>query len=62
MSCYQISLQEIYGDVMNSRVITPENRQAIQNTIWNSPLTKDENAIINRLFYNLRRGFIKLVD
>ena len=62
MLSYQISLQEIFGNAMNSRTITSENREAIQNIIWNSPLTKEENAIINRLFYHLRRGFLKFVD
>ena len=62
MLSYQISLQEVFGDAMNSRIITAENREAIQNIIWNSPLTKEENAIINRLFYNVRRGFLKFVD
>ncbi|WP_366558366.1 hypothetical protein [Okeania sp. SIO3B5] len=47
---------------MCSSVITADERQQIQNILLAGYLNDDEYAIINRLFYNLRRGWIKLVD
>ena len=45
MSVSQMTLEELFGQVMFSRT-----------------LNDDEYAIINRLLYNVRRGWIKLVD
>ena len=58
---YQISLEEVFGQVMFSSVITPQDRLVIKNAILNRVLTEDEKAIINRLLYNVRRGLVKLL-
>ena len=58
---YQISLEEVFGQVMFSSVITPQDRQVIKNAILNRVLSEDEKAIINRLLYNVRRGLVKLL-
>ncbi|WP_192901296.1 hypothetical protein [Okeania hirsuta] len=62
ISSKQKALEELFTQVMCSSVITPNERQQIQNILLAGYLNDDEYAIINRLFYNLRRGWIKLVD
>ncbi|MDY7006770.1 MAG: hypothetical protein SWX82_23300 [Cyanobacteriota bacterium] len=47
---------------MCTNVITPNERNQIQDILLVGYLNDDEYAIINRLFYNIRRGWIKIVD
>ena len=61
MYAYQISLEELFGQVMFSSVITLQDRQVIKNLILSGVLTEDEKAIINRLLYNVHRGWIELL-
>ena len=58
---YQISLEEVFGEVMFSNVITTQDRLVIKNAILSDVLSEDQKAIINRLFYNVRRGWVKLL-
>ncbi|MGB3512062.1 MAG: hypothetical protein WBA93_23045 [Microcoleaceae cyanobacterium] len=56
-------LEELFTQVICSRVLTRHQRYQIQQVIlYASPLNDDEHAIINRLFYNIRRGWVKIVD
>ena len=58
---YRMSLEEVFGEVMFSSVITRKDRQVIKDVILSGVLTEDEKAIINRLLYNVRRGWIELL-
>ena len=62
MSSKQKALEELFTQVMCSSVITPNERDQIQKILLSGYLNDDEYAIINRLFYNVRRGWIKLID
>jgi len=55
-------LQEVFIKVMSSSVITTNERKQIQSLLSNGYLDNDEYAIINRLVYRIRRGWIKLVE
>lgn len=62
MSKTQLTLEELFGQVMFSSVVTADNRQQLRSAILGGSLSEDEQAIINRLLYNVRRGWVKLVD
>ena len=62
MSYYQITLEELFGQVMFSSVVTRNDRKVLRSALLGGYLTEDEKAIINRLLYNVRRGWVKLVD
>ena len=62
MSYYQMTLEELFGQVMFSSVVTSKDRKVIRTALLAGYLTEDEKAIINRLLYNVRRGWVKLVD
>ncbi|AMW29654.1 hypothetical protein H6G58_01425 [Arthrospira platensis FACHB-971] len=56
------SLEEMFGQVMFSSVVTTEDRQKLKAILLKETITEDEQAIINRLLYNVRRGWVKLID
>ena len=62
MSYYQMTLEELFGQVMFSSVVTSKDRKVIRTALLAGYLTEDEKAIINRLLYNVRRGWVKLID
>lgn len=62
MSTPQITLEELFGQVMFSSVVTRRDRQHLRAALLAGSLTEDEQAIINRLLYNVRRGWVKLID
>ena len=57
-----MTLEELFGQVMFSSVVTSNDRKVIRSALLAGCLTEDEKAIINRLLYNVRRGWVKLVD
>ncbi len=59
---YQITLEELYGQVMFSNVVTRTDRQLIKAALLKEVLSENEHDIINRLIYNVRRGWVRVVD
>ncbi|NES04823.1 MAG: hypothetical protein F6K22_19490 [Okeania sp. SIO2F4] len=55
-------LEEVFSQVMSSSVITSDERKQIGNLLSDGSLDDDEYAIINRLVYHLRRGWVKFVE
>lgn len=55
-------LEEVFSQVMFSNVVTRNERNQIRNVLLTGSLSEDEYAIINRLLYNVRRGWLKIVD
>ena len=55
-------LEEVFIQVMSSSVMTTNERQQIQSVLSGDALDDDEYAIINRLTYCIRRGWVKLVE
>ncbi|OCR01678.1 hypothetical protein BCD67_13715 [Oscillatoriales cyanobacterium USR001] len=62
MSTYQLTLEELFGQVMFSSVVTRNDRQQIRSALLGGGLNEDEHAIINRLLYNVRRGWVRIID
>jgi hypothetical protein len=62
MSMQCSTLEELFGQVMFSCVVTRQDRQQIRAAILGGTLNEDQHAIINRLVYNVRRGWVKVLD
>ncbi|MGB3534839.1 MAG: hypothetical protein WBA13_15170 [Microcoleaceae cyanobacterium] len=62
MTHSSLSLEELFGEVMFSSLITRSDQQRLLQALKSKSLSDDETAIIQRLLYNIRRGWIRLVD
>ena len=62
MSVSQMTLEELFGQVMFSSVVTRNDRSQLRSALLERTLNEDEYAIINRLLYNVRRGWVKIID
>ena len=62
MSVSQMTLEELFGQVMFSSVVTRHDRRQLRSELLERTLNDDEYAIINRLLYNVRRGWVKIID
>lgn len=62
MSYYLMTLEELFGQIMFSCVVTRKDRLVLRAALLNEALNEDEKAIINRLMYNVRRGWIRIID
>jgi len=62
MSVSQMTLEELFGQVMFSSVVTRHDRRQLRSALLERTLNDDEYAIINRLLYNVRRGWVKIID
>jgi hypothetical protein len=62
MSVSQMTLEELFGQVMFSSVVTRHDRRQLRSALLERTLNEDEYAIINRLLYNVRRGWVRIVD
>lgn len=59
---HSITIEELYGQVMFSNVVTRTDRQYLKATLLKGSLNEIEHDIINRLLYNIRRGWVKVID
>ncbi len=57
-----LSLEELFGEIMFSSLITRSDQQRLVQALKSESLSEDETAIIQRVLYNIRRGWIRLVD
>ncbi len=57
-----MSLEELFGEIIYSGKITVRDRLLIRSALLEHSMTGEHEAIINRVVYNVRRGFIQLVD
>ena len=62
MSLSQMTLEELFGQIMFSSVVTRHDRRQLRSALLERTLNEDEYAIINRLLYNVRRGWVKIID
>ncbi|QIZ71133.1 hypothetical protein [Oxynema aestuarii] len=58
----QIPLEELYGQIMFSNVVTPTDRQQLRAALLKECLSEDEKAIVDRILYNVRRGWLQMVE
>lgn len=56
-----VSLEDLFGQVLLSGLLTPIDRMQIRAVLLNESISEEHHVIINRLLYGVRRGFIKLV-
>jgi hypothetical protein len=57
-----VSLEELYGQVMFSNSLTHADRHHLKNLLLRESLSNSEMAIIDRLLYNVRRGWLQVTD
>ncbi|MEG4285740.1 hypothetical protein QUB68_21660 [Microcoleus sp. A006_D1] len=62
MPVSQMTLEELFGQVMFSSIVTRHDRRQLRSALLERTLNEDEYAIINRLLYNVRRGWVRIVD
>ena len=71
MQCYypfyssvtaSLSLEELFGQIMGSSLITAQEQQQLLHALESHCLSEDETAIVHRLFYNIRRGWIQVIN
>ncbi|HIK08738.1 MAG TPA: hypothetical protein IGS52_00455 [Oscillatoriaceae cyanobacterium M33_DOE_052] len=58
----QVALEELYGQIMFSNVMTLADRQQLKTVLLKECLSEDEMAIVDRLLYNVRRGWLQLAE
>ncbi len=58
----KLSLEELYGQAMFSNILTSSDRQKIKNLLLGESLSYSEMLIIDRLLYNVRQGWLQVVD
>lgn len=54
------SLEYMFGKVLMSGYISLTERQLLQSILLSESVSDEHHAIINRLLYGVRRGFIKM--
>ncbi len=54
------TLEDLFGKVLVSGFITSTDRQRIKTVLLNETISEEHHAIINRLLYGVRRGFLKM--
>ncbi len=59
---FSISLEELFGEIMYSSLITDRDYQRLLKALEQDILSEDETAIIRRLLYNIRRGWIRQIE
>ncbi len=62
MITYPTTIEQLFGQIMSSSAVTYSDRKVINNALLDGRLTKTEQAIINRILYSVRRGFVRLLD
>ena len=62
MSVSQMTLEELFGQIMFSSVVTRNDRSQLRSALLERTLNEDEYAIINRLLYNVSLGWVKSID
>jgi hypothetical protein len=56
----RISLEDLAGQILGSGKITPSNRYQLMLTLLTDGLTEEDYIIIDRLFYGVRKGLLRL--
>ena len=62
MIMHQRTIEQLFGQIMSSGIVTGSDRKAIEDALLEGELTKTEQAIVNRILYSMRRGFVRLLD
>lgn len=55
-----ISLEDMFGKVLVSGFMSLTDRKRLQSILLDESIGDEHHAIINRLLYGVRRGFIKV--
>jgi hypothetical protein len=55
------TLEDLFGKILLCGSITDTDRQKLKVLLLQESLTEDHHAIINRLLYGVRRGFLRMI-
>lgn len=55
-----LSLEDMFGKVLVSGFMSLTDRKRLQSILLDESIGEEHHAIINRLLYGVRRGFIKV--
>ena len=56
------TIAELFGQVLQKKQLTLSDRCVLMTAILSNSLCPDEEILINRLLYAVRRGLLKVVD
>lgn len=56
------TIAELFGQAFQKRQLTLTDRCVLMTAISSNSLCPDEEILINRLLYAVRRGLLKVVD
>ena len=56
------TIAELFGQVLQKKQLTLADRCVLMMAISSNSLCPDEEVLINRLLYAVRRGLLKVVD
>lgn len=55
------TLEDLFGKILLCGLITQTDRQRLKVLLLEESLSEEHHAIINRLLYGVRRGFLRLI-
>lgn len=56
------TLEDLFGKILLCGSITATDRHKLKVLLLQESLTEDHHAIINRLLYGVRRGFLRIIS
>ncbi len=57
-----VELRQITDQILSSRRITRKDQSLLMRLVMNTALGEQEQNWINRIYDDLRRGFIRVID
>ncbi len=56
------SIEELFGEIICAGIITQQDRLTIKSVLLNDCISEEQQAIIDRIVYNVRRGFLLIAE
>ena len=56
------SIEELFGEIICAGIITQQDRLKIKSVLLNDCISEEHHAIIDRIVYNVRRGFLLIAE
>ncbi len=58
----QFSVQDLSGEILFSRKISRQEEYRLRTALLQQSLSEDDRILIDRVFYGIRKGLLKVVD
>lgn len=58
----QFSVQDLSGEILFSRKISRQEEYRLRSALLQQSLSEDDRILIDRVFYGIRKGLLKVVD